>query len=315
MILGLDIGGANTKAASADGSFAESLYLPLWRGAPLKEALDDLAMRMRPHEVAVVITGELADCYPSKREGVKRILEAVEASFPCSLRLWGFNGFGWSDPLELAAANWSASAHFIAKEIGDCLFVDMGSTTTDLIPINGRPLAQSSDLARLMKGELIYTGMLRTGLAALLPWVQLEGRRFPPSSELFAIAADAYLAVGAIVPEGYTCDAPDSGAKDRDGALRRLSRTVCADLDELGEEGALSIARQAIDRQEDMIRSAIIRLLEEHDLGQVVAAGLGEDVISRAADGIDCVLISETYGKKISRVFPAYAVARLAERA
>ena len=39
MILGLDIGGANTKAASSDGLYAESIYLPLWKNAPLDEVL------------------------------------------------------------------------------------------------------------------------------------------------------------------------------------------------------------------------------------------------------------------------------------
>ena len=78
MILGLDIGGANTKAASSDGSYTESIYLPLWKGAPLEEALCSIARRQPLAEaVAVVITGELADCFSCKREGLESLMATV----------------------------------------------------------------------------------------------------------------------------------------------------------------------------------------------------------------------------------------------
>jgi len=46
-----------------------------------------------------------------------------------------------------------------------------------------------------------------------------------------------------------------------------------------------------------------------------VAAGTGEGLIAEAAAflGMECETISERYGAGISDVFPAYAVARLAE--
>jgi len=96
--------------------------------------------------------------------------------------------------MELAAANWSASATLLAEEVGDGLFVDMGSTTTDLIPIKGRPLAAKTDFQRLARGELVYTGLLRTALGALLPTARIGGDCVPLSPEMLAITADAYLA-------------------------------------------------------------------------------------------------------------------------
>ncbi|OYV10880.1 MAG: putative H4MPT-linked C1 transfer pathway protein, partial [Methanosaeta sp. NSP1] len=158
MILGLDIGGANTKAASSDGLFAASVYLPLWKGAPLEEALCSIARRQPQAEaVAVVITGELADCFSCKQEGLESLMACVRRSFSIPAYFWGTKGFGWTDPLELAAANWSASAAFLGREEGDCLFVDMGSTTTDIIPIcAGRAVAARTDFLRLAAGELVY---------------------------------------------------------------------------------------------------------------------------------------------------------------
>jgi len=136
MMLGLDIGGANTKAASSDGAYAESVYLPLWKRAPLAETIAGFAAQ-KPEAVAVVITSELADCFSCKREGVENIMAVVLQAFSCPVHFWGAGGFGWRDPLDLAAANWSASAALVSREVGDCLFVDMGSTTTDIIPIKG----------------------------------------------------------------------------------------------------------------------------------------------------------------------------------
>ncbi len=319
MILGLDIGGANTKAASSDRLFAASIYLPLWKGAPLVEALCGIARSQPQAEaVAVVITGELADCFSCKREGLERLMGCVRMSFSVPAYFWGTGGFRWSDVLELAAANWSASASFLGREEGDCLFVDMGSTTTDIIPIlSGRPAAAGTDFLRLAAGELVYMGLLRTRLDAILPAARIGGRTFPLAPELFSIMADARLVLGQISEERYSCDTADGAGKDRQAALRRLSRSVCADLEEIGERAAMAIAEQACQRQKDILVQAIARQAAEHSLEKVVAAGTGEELIAEAAAflGMECVRISERYGREISDVFPAYAVARLGEMA
>jgi len=312
MILGLDIGGANTKAASSDGKFAEIVYLPLWRNARLDRVLERLS-ELEPEAVAIVITGELADCYSSKVSGVESIKSAVKATFHCPIYFWGVSGFDPQDPMDLAGANWSASAQFIAKDIGNCIFADMGSTTTDLIPIKEKPLAETTDFKRLIRGELIYTGMLRTSLSSLLHVARIQGSSVPLSSELFAITADAYLVLGEIDREGYSCDTPDGALKSYDASLHRLARTVCADLDEIGEAGALAIAEQVRDRQHRLLTNAVQRQAKVHQLKMVVAAGIGERIVSRAATGLglSCIRLSEIYGKNLSDIFPAYAVAKL----
>jgi (4-(4-[2-(gamma-L-glutamylamino)ethyl]phenoxymethyl)furan-2-yl)methanamine synthase len=314
MILGLDIGGANTKAASSTGTFAESIYLPLWQGAPLGEALHSWA-ELDPEAVAVVMTGELADCFPTKLAGIQSLISLVKKAFSCPISFWGINGFQWQEPLELAGANWSASATFLSREEGDGIFVDMGSTTTDLIPMVGSSIEAKTDYQRLSRGELVYTGQLRTSLSSLLPEAIIRGERIPVSPELFAIAADAYLALGDISEDGYACAAPDGQGKSQKDALRRLARSVCSDLEEIGEDAALAIAAQARDGQLRMIVSALHRLSKEHGLARVVAAGVGETVVARAARlaGLRCRRLSQKYGTKISNVFPAFAVARLLE--
>jgi len=312
MILGLDIGGANTKAASSDGNFVDSIYLPLWRGAPLAETLQHLA-KTDPEAVGVVMTGELSDCYQNKLTGIESIKSAVESAFKCPVHYWGVNGFDPRAEIDLAAANWSASAALIAQDIGDCLFVDMGSTTTDIIPIKGVPLAAATDYERLINGELVYMGKLRTSIGALLHSVRIDGQIVPLSPELFAIAADAYLALGEISPDQYTCDAPDGGVKDKISSLRRLARTACADLEEISESGAMAIASQVREHQVRLLVRAIDRQVRPRGIEFVAAAGIGEQLIIRAAGilGLSYIRLSERYGRRVSDVFPAYAVARL----
>jgi len=324
MILGLDIGGANTKAASADSKYAKSVYLPLWKKSPLEKVLKSINNEQKPEAVAVVITGELADCFSSKREGLESIMNAACRAFSCPIYFWGHSGFkgmdiiktgDQTDILDIAAANWSASAELLARELGDSLFVDMGSTTTDLIPIKASSLAEKTDFLRLARGELVYMGLLRTNLNSILPVARTRGHRVPLAPELFAIIADAHLALGHIDPDRYACDTPDGKDKSPTSSLRRLSRSVCADLEEIGEGGALAIAEQACTEQLRALCSAMERQVELHRLERVAAAGIGEGLIAKAAMtlGLECILLSELYGPGISDVFPAYAAARLLE--
>ncbi|MGB3945169.1 MAG: hydantoinase/oxoprolinase family protein [Methanothrix sp.] len=315
MILGLDVGGANTKAASSDGLFTKIEYLPLWKEAPLVPFLRRISAEAAPEALAVVMTGELADSFPDKRAGVLAIMRAVNSAFSCPVSFWGVDGFGWREISDLAAANWSASAALISAQIGDSLFVDMGSTTTDLIPIKGRVMAAKTDFERLGRGELIYSGLLRTNIAAILGEVEIGRMRVPLSSELFAIAADAHLVEGRICEDDYAVEPPDGGGRDRTSALRRLARTVCADLAEIGPDAAAQIALQAAARQQRVLMEGIRRQSQVHDLPIVVAAGVGEGLIEEAARdlGLECVRLSKRYGSRVSDVFPAYAAARLLE--
>jgi probable H4MPT-linked C1 transfer pathway protein len=158
-------------------------------------------------------------------------------------------------------------------------------------------------------------GLLRTALDSILPVARIRGQRVPVAPELFAIIADARLASEHIDPDRYTCDTPDGMDKSRPSSLRRLARSVCADLEEIGENGALAIAEQACTEQLRVLGSAMERQVELHRLERVAAAGIGEGLIAKAAMtlGMECIPLSQLYGPGISDVFPAYAAARLLE--
>src|SRR5262249_39978103 len=137
LVLGLDIGGANLKAAHSSGS-AVSRPFALWkRPQDLATQLHALVAEFPPFErVAVAMTGELCDCFATKSEGVRHILEAVATTFsPPAIRAYRTDGrfVTWegarTDPRPCAAANWLALATLVGRYVpdGPALLVDVGS--------------------------------------------------------------------------------------------------------------------------------------------------------------------------------------------
>jgi probable H4MPT-linked C1 transfer pathway protein len=317
-VIGLDIGGANTKLASSEGTLIELHYLPLWKNTRLPEVLKEIAQRLQPEKIAVVMTGELADCFENKEQGILFIKEAVDSAFGSSkvsyINSKGRLQSGIGNLRELAAANWAASARLIGNEIGDCIFVDVGSTTSDIIPIvSGEHNAGLTDFERLIRSELVYAGTLRTNLAALLEKVKLEKGMCRTSSELFATTADAYLLLGDINEDIYTCETADGAGRSKIDAMRRIARLVCADLSEIREEEIYDIASQVKEKQILTLVEAISEVAKRNGLERIAAAGLGEFLIKEAAErlGFEFISVSGHWGEEISKVFPAYAAARL----
>jgi probable H4MPT-linked C1 transfer pathway protein len=317
MILGLDIGGANTKAATSDGHFIYSAYLPLWKGCDIEGTLKYIKRRAgRMEAVGVTITGELADCFASRKDGIEHISSAVRKIFKGAV-FYGSDGEFYSDVGDhrlISAANWSASARLVGTVHANVIFIDVGSTTTDIIPVvNGLPAAGLTDLERLSRGELIYAGALRTNVATLLHTVTLRGKTIRTSSELFAIAGDVNLLLGHIDGKDYTCDAPDGAEKDREGAARRLARVVCSDPEELSTDEIMELARQAYRRQVDNLKDGIGQVAGLHGLKGAIVCGAGDFVAKEALQefGMPFASVANEYGEQISHVFPAFAVARL----
>jgi probable H4MPT-linked C1 transfer pathway protein len=171
----------------------------------------------------------------------------------------------------------------------------------------------NTDFERLRERELIYTGALRTNIAAILRRVTLNGAKYRPASELFAITADAHRVLGNISAADYSCDTPDVQPRDLEACYRRIARILLCDVNELGRENTRDIARQVERAQVDELAHALAFQARKHDVNIVVGAGLGEFLIAKAASkaSFECRLLSQQYGKELSRVFPAFALANL----
>jgi probable H4MPT-linked C1 transfer pathway protein len=308
-VIGIDVGGANLKLV--DGNRVTIHYCPLWEEAPLADLLRSYREAHPDPDAAVVMSGELADCFRSKMGGIRFIVDSVREAFPDALFYGTDAAFHPGAVPLLAAANWLASADLLRTRYPGAVLLDIGSTTTDVIPLaEFSRLPGLTDLDRLQRGYLIYTGLLRTSLATQLRAVTLDGIGTPTCAEQFAIAADAHLVLGHITPRAYTCDAPDRGSKNVGAALRRLARVVCADLDEIGPDGAVAIARQFWEAQRDRIREGADRVARACGAEWVVVAGIGSSLFARELGGLD---LAREMGS-VSDALPAYAVKEVALR-
>jgi probable H4MPT-linked C1 transfer pathway protein len=307
-MIGIDVGGANLKIA--DGNGVHIHYCPLWERSPVTHILEQY-VPSHDEPAAVVMSGELADCFENKMEGISFIVNAVRKVFPFA-RFYGTDGeFHDRAVSQLAAANWLASSDYLRKDFPDSVLLDIGSTTADIIPLNNfESLKGLTDLRRLQRGYLLYTGMLRGNIAALVRSVSLDSVETPVSSEYFATSADAHLVLGHITSADYNTDTPDKKEKTRTAALRRLARVVCADLDEIGENGAYQIAGQFWEAQRDLIRDKVSTVMEASCSTSLLTAGIGASLFARELGGTD---LSSRIGEAADAL-PAYAVREVALR-
>jgi len=334
-ILGWDVGGANVKAARVEidrGGLPSTpvvleRFLPLWREphrltAVLAETAGHLG---RAGAMAVTMTAELADCFATKREGVGFVLDAFDEAFPgVDLLVYGVDGRFRSaaearrEPLEVAAANWMAGAALVARIVPDALFVDVGSTTADIIPIvSGRVAACGrTDPARLASGELVYTGAQRTPVCAIVHTVPFGGRRCRVAAEHFAVAADVHVWLGRLGEADYTCETPDGRSRNRAAAGERLARMVCADREMVTDDDITAIAENVAAAQVRQIAAGIGQVRRR--LGPVcprvaVLAGQGTFLARAAAErcGLAASDLADRLGREVARAVPAAAVAHL----
>src|SRR3954463_12283397 len=166
--LAMDIGGANTKAAWLQGTALRTVSRPfeVWRDrSALAQVLRDVAAEVAggpADAVAITMTAELSDAFRTKREGVAFVLDAAEDALgdrPLSVLTTAGELVSMeaarARPWDVAAANWVATAPAVANAYPDALLIDIGSTTTDIVPIAGGRIAATghNDLERLLAGE------------------------------------------------------------------------------------------------------------------------------------------------------------------
>lgn len=327
-VIGLDVGGVNTKAVWRDGEAVRTVLRPydVVRDAQALTAfVRDVVAGLESEAVelvALTMTAELSDAFRSKREGVGFVLDAVEAAVAGRVLALTTAGelvtvaAARARPLDVAAANWVASGLAVGARHPDALMIDVGSTTADVIPITAGRVAAAGrcDLDRLLAGELVYTGALRTNLAAIAPRVPVRGRWCPVASELFAISADVHLILGHLAPGAYTCPTPDGRPATVECARERVARLVCADPDQLepGEIEAIAahLHAEQVRQIEAAARQAGTRLASTAT--PVVAFGVGAFMARAVAERVDRPVCELRWSAAERDMAPAAALAELA---
>jgi probable H4MPT-linked C1 transfer pathway protein len=323
-VLGLDIGGANLKAAHTSG-VASLLPFELWRNpAGLTDALAEL-VRQFPASPrwAITMTGELCDCFETKEQGVNQILDAVAGvAQDGAVLVWRTDG-GFVEidaarrtPLLTAASNWLALATFAGRyaPTGPAIVVDIGSTTVDLVPLHqGLPIPRGrTDPERLAHQELLYMGVRRTPVCALL------GSQV--AAEFFATTLDAYVMLGYLPEDPSSRFTADRRPATRAAAHARLARMYCADAVTCSPEQTQALARAVVRRQVLLLKEALTEV--SAGLPQMpvtlISAGSGEFLLRAALQDeppgrAPIVSLAAQLGPDISQAACAYALAVLAQ--
>lgn len=340
-IAGWDIGGAHLKLARFEGeTIVAAVQLPcaLWRGLDeLRRALATALEGLGPvQRHAVTMTGELVDLFADRAEGVAAILDVIAEFLPrAATAAYTIKGEFLSaerakvSPGLIASANWHATSQYLASRVQDGLLIDIGSTTTDIVPfVEGRVAARgTTDVERLATGELVYTGVARTPLAAVAQEVPFGGRMVGVMAEFFATAADAHRLAGTL-PDGADLHATaDNRGKSLPQSRARLARMIGMDAGAAPESVWCRLAEVFIRRQTSLIETALDRVLSGSDLpagAPVIGAGTGRFLAAEIArrfqrpyrDFGDTIAAANPRLRALaSDIAPAVAVALLLSRA
>jgi len=297
LILGLDIGGANTKAAllkfkdkNLISSFSYIEYFPFWEKT--KEHLKILFQRIISKiivenrlnkndidHIAISMTAELSDAFQTKDEGVLSIINALTSVFnDKKLHFITLeNEFvqlsrAYQNPYSLAAANWVSTTLYLGYFEPKCILIDAGSTTIDLIPIfKSLPDTKGkTDIERLKYHELIYTGGLRATIPSITHYVPFRGNNLRLSFEKFALISDVHRILHNISESEYINDTADNRSKSIEDSYARLSRIICADLNMISRNELDDIAIYIYNKQKELINEEIREFSQIHDLKKYI---------------------------------------------
>ena len=305
--MGWDIGGAHVKAAvinpAGDVIAIYQQPCPLWKGLDqLRNAVTLILQEASAshYRQAMTMTGELVDLFEDREDGVKQIIDTMTTLLPQThcLLFAGLAGFIDAEQVKandyqaIASANWLASASFAAQKVGNGLFVDIGSTTTDILLLHdGNVLAQGyTDYQRLRSQELIYTGIVRTAVMAVAQTARDQDQEIGIMAEYFATMADVYRVTGELKELHDQTETADGAEKTITASARRLSRMIGSDffLEELPRwrQFAENIRAQQLQKIQQGCEYRI-KNVDFPKNNPLIGAGVGRSLVKQIAQSLD----------------------------
>jgi (4-(4-[2-(gamma-L-glutamylamino)ethyl]phenoxymethyl)furan-2-yl)methanamine synthase len=303
-IIGWDIGGAHLKAAvikpeqGVTAVYQQSCEL--WKGLDkLTAAVGHIFTRLPvgQQQHVITMTGELVDLFANRDEGVHCILATMQVELGDS-ETWVYAGIdGLINLTEvkrqhyatIASANWLATASYTARQCGNGILVDIGSTTTDVLLLENNQVKALglSDYDRLISQELVYTGIVRTPVMAVAQFAQDHGRVVGLMAEYFATMADVYRVIGELDENHDQSTTADGGDKTILASAKRLSRMIGCDFYEHDLSRWQNFAQDLKNRQITQIENACEQQLKRCNNPSVqyplIGAGVGRFLVQQLA--------------------------------
>lgn len=321
-VIGWDIGGAHIKAAVVDekGEVKQVLLeaCPLWKGLKeLEQAVKIILKKLPtgPKLHAVTMTGELVDFFDSRAQGVIKIVQVMQQLLGGQkIRIFaGSEGFlnpsivSGEKVDAIASANWLASASLAAVKEEAALFIDVGSTTTDILVITDSKIQAKgmTDYQRLCSEELVYTGIVRTPVMAVAHRSFFDGSEVGLMAEYFATMADIYRLTGELNEKHDQTATADGGEKTVYGSARRLARMIGCDFHSSELFRWRQLAKNIRSQQMLIIQRACERQLSSGSFPEQVrfiGGGIGRFLVEQLALqlGYPYIDFSDLFEQKIS---------------
>ncbi len=298
--VGWDIGGAHLKMASIDHvgavNFVKQLATPIWKGlGNLENAMSEMCNQITEGSLmhAITMTAELADIFKSRKSGVRELTGFLEHYFDKeNFQIYaGNSGLIESNKAnsyitDIASANWHATASFVAQNIDAGVLIDIGSTTTDIIPFASEQLFNIAytDHERLRDNELIYTGVIRTPVMAVVNKIFYDGQWQSIAAENFSTMADIYRLSSELNEQDDILETADGAGKTPCDSARRLARMVGLDLqDEKNINSFVEISKHIAASHLEIINESLLKVLSRHKSHCLVGAGAGSFLIKKLA--------------------------------
>ena len=303
---GWDIGGAHLKVARCDNkgrlNTVREYPCALWRGIEelqvlLLQVIDELQCADDQH--AITMTGELVDAFSNREQGAKTILDCVSQILPVK-HCYIFAGQdGWlsveqarNNWQSVASMNWQASAMLAADQCDNGLFVDIGSTTCDIVPFHDQQIEPRgfTDHERQRDGGLVYTGTIRTPLMAISHKAPLNGYFVPLAAEWFASTGDIWCLLDQLDTNQIQDASADGQPWQQPFCRQRLARMLGSDADAASDEQWQQVAQWFAEQQLHTIIEACLQVSTASLIkpgSPLIGAGIGRFMVRICAERLN----------------------------
>ncbi len=289
--IGIDIGGAHLKLTGLCRNkkiiFSNQIKCPVWKGINVLENQLKSFKKINQDSIAgITMTAELCDNFENREQGAKKIKKL--------LKKLNFKKFFLTNKKKkrfqrnpqnskIISMNWLSTADFVAQKISNCLIIDFGSTTTDLILIKNKKCLNKhfDDFSRLNNYELIYTGLTRTPIMSINNYVKINEKKINIIPELFSNTSDLYRVLKKLPKEVDQYETLDGRSKSIINSYKRLSRNLGFDYQFKDKRTLDKVCRHLSKIQLQSILNAVKKLLYIKDVNTkipVILCGVGKNV-------------------------------------
>ena len=288
-IIGWDIGGAHIKASKINfvkkKTLTKQLFCPIWININnLNKSILKIKKKLGGCDYhAITMTAELADIFKNRNEGTKKIINILCKAIPekkiffySNLKTFLKKKEALKKTDAINSMNWHATASLISNFYPNCILVDMGSSTTDIIPIKKKRIIAkgNNDYKRLVYRELIYFGVIRTPITAIEKNKNLI-------YENFANLGDIYRVLNKLPKKIDLTPSQDNKSKSKNDSARRIARVFGKDYKKKDFNTWKKLALKIENKQKKILKENINKIRKRNFSSSVpiIGAGIGEFLI------------------------------------